>query len=650
MKINLFFFFLLFFIFVFSTRNFASVYWEYNDYQIEFGIADPTAICYGIFSDTLFEIGTSKLHIYTNSTYNDSIQMYAAGFVEGALTQQAIWDFFTNWKILFLQDFNTTIWPEKIMTFMNDNQDYLIEQCGYQNQTEYIKQICLNYQQFLGLIKGYQYEASPDKMMNYLDFWMLNSDGDLSSLSVALYSLSDDPKEQEWAKNKINNIVWKETNSHCTALVKVLDGNTDILFGHDTWEFFSSLSRIWKEYNFQLSSVKAETIMFSSYPGFISSVDDFYLTSQSLGVLETTIHAWNLTLFQEYLIPQTFLTWIRVQAVNRLSASGQEWTNLMDSINSGTYNCQWLILDYKLFNKGSALQDNLLWVTELIPGYTWADDQTFWLRNRTWYPSFNRPSNPFIFNISGYEHRVETEGIDWSYWNCTRMLIMERDVNEKVYSYETFKEMMRYNHYQDDPLSHGDPGNTIAPRYDLRVENSSCLDCKSLSYLEALNLQFSAVSSPVHKYVPVFTFEGKWNNFPRQGLPITWEFPWHNFESVKTTTCGDYETCEECIQSSSCGWCEERCLKYPVLVGETNLCLSDNWQINQCSSVNPSQSNSKSISTGAWIGIVFGVSIFCGVLVGIIVFFFPKKKSKKETYDKIPNQQLKERKDEEDFN
>jgi len=71
------------------------------------------------------------------------------------------------------------------------------------------------------------------------------------------------------------------------------------------------------------------------------------------------------------------LEWMRNVVANRLSSTGKEWTDLFKRYNSGTYNNQWMIADYKLFKPGKPLPDkNLLWVLEQIPGYIHADDQT----------------------------------------------------------------------------------------------------------------------------------------------------------------------------------------------------------------------------------------------------------------------------------
>ena len=51
-------------------------------------------------------------------------------------------------------------------------------------------------------------------------------------------------------------------------------------------------------------------------------------------------------------MPTTVLEWLRNVIANRLAVTGQDWTEIFAQYNSGTYNNQFGILDYKQFKKG----------------------------------------------------------------------------------------------------------------------------------------------------------------------------------------------------------------------------------------------------------------------------------------------------------
>lgn len=57
---------------------------------------------------------------------------------------------------------------------------------------------------------------------------------------------------------------------------------------------------------------------------------------------------------------------------NRLARSGRTWSEIFSQFNSGTYNNQWMVIDYNKFKKGTKpedLPDELLWIVEQIPGF-----------------------------------------------------------------------------------------------------------------------------------------------------------------------------------------------------------------------------------------------------------------------------------------
>ncbi len=147
---------------------------------------------------------------------------------------------------------------------------------------------------------------------------------------------------------------------------KVLKGNSDLLVGHTTWSGYETMLRILKSYkfNYQMTSkseyilyckiklcssfaykliivfkfeglVPATKMTFSSYPGTLLSVDDFYITNQNLTVIETSLDNLNSDLWS-YVTSETNLFWIRVLIANRLASSGPEWVKVFSRYNSGT--------------------------------------------------------------------------------------------------------------------------------------------------------------------------------------------------------------------------------------------------------------------------------------------------------------------------
>ena len=167
----------------------------------------------------------------------------------------------------------------------------------------------------------------------------------------------------------------------CSALIKVLPGNKDIYIAHDTWNSYQSMLRVLKKYTFAYHwddtkrsehLIPGQTMSFSSYPGLIYSGDDFYLISTGLAVMETTIGNGNKDLWKNVKPKGQILEGVRNMVANRLAKNGKHWVKIFSKRNSGTYNNQWMVLDYKKFKPGKDLTNakGLLWVLEQLPGNT----------------------------------------------------------------------------------------------------------------------------------------------------------------------------------------------------------------------------------------------------------------------------------------
>ena len=92
--------------------------------------------------------------------------------------------------------------------------------------------------------------------------------------------------------------------------------------------------RIFKEYRFvsNKGNEKSKTIVFSSYPGTLYSLDDFYFMDSKLLVMETTNTIFNNELYK-LIKPETLLTWIRTMISNRLASSAEDWTDIFQKEN-----------------------------------------------------------------------------------------------------------------------------------------------------------------------------------------------------------------------------------------------------------------------------------------------------------------------------
>ena len=230
--------------------------------------------------------------------------------------------------------------------------------------------MALFYDQLDGLAQGYsaKTDGKPEMHIPSADFLWMNIFGDLEDLEQ-VFNLD----------GHYDNVTRVLGSGSCSALIKLLPGHTDLFIAHDTWNSYQSMLRILKKYTFayhwddKMRSehlIPGQTMSFSSYPGLIYSGDDFYLISTGLAVTETTIGNSNKDLWK-YVKPRgQLLEGVRTMVANRLAISGKQWVKLFAKRNSGTYNNQWMVLDYNRFTPGQDISDvkGLLWVLEQLPG------------------------------------------------------------------------------------------------------------------------------------------------------------------------------------------------------------------------------------------------------------------------------------------
>jgi hypothetical protein len=135
-----------------------------------------------------------------------------------------------------------------------------------------------------------------------------------------------------------------------------------------------------KDFDGQL--IQIETT-FSSYPGCLSSTDDFYITNNKLMVTETTLEVIDINLYNSVKEEDKYIpNFMRVNSATFFSSTAKEWIDNFSFYNSGTYSSQWMVLDYKVFDQIKAEKsqgENLLWVLEQTPSKVISHDVSKYL-------------------------------------------------------------------------------------------------------------------------------------------------------------------------------------------------------------------------------------------------------------------------------
>lgn len=382
--------------------------------------------------------------------------------------------------------------------------------------------------QYDGLQDGYKSETLKNKKLlkDYFVVQMLNSVGDLIDISHAVV-----PNTRiDVSKMKTTELL-KYVNSKgmCSALIKLLPGFENIFLSHSSWFTYSNTYRIYKHYDFNLnhSQIASKAMSFSSYPGYLESLDDFYILDSRLVLLQTTNIVFNKTIYDK-VTEKSLLAWQRVRLANMLAHDGLEWSKIFSKFNSGTYNNQYMVVDLNKVKLGQEVRDGALYVVEQLPGKIRYGDQTNILRAGYW-ASYNVPFYEDIYEESGYPYAVKLHGINFSYQLAPRAKIFRRDEGA-VTSIRDMKKIMRYNDYEFDTYSNNNPCNTICCRGDLdkaKPRVDGCYDTKVTDYFGALNRSSLAISGPtLGTNLKPFSWTGRFAQEAHFGLPDVYNFDW----------------------------------------------------------------------------------------------------------------------------
>mmetsp|Transcript_55040 Transcript_55040/g.101876 ORF Transcript_55040/g.101876 Transcript_55040/m.101876 type:complete len:559 (-) Transcript_55040:8-1684(-) len=472
----------------------AAVYSEGGLLRIKAGPAQAGAVAWGTFEDTGNETGWGILNIRTSGAgVSDEVQYQAAGLVEGYLTAEHIYTSYIN-ALYYV--FHGEV-SKPAMKFLEEQEAWALAQVQAAPTSDKVwPQVGDVLAQLRGLEAGYAEAGLPK--VPHSGFLMLNSVGDLFQITQAV----DVPRRINYT-NMSSEVLQEllKTQGMCSGIVKVSGAYEDLYMAHSSWFTFSNMDRIFKHYHFDHNAkVAANRVSFSSYPGYLSSLDDFYMMDSGLGMVQTSNPVMNSSVLTS-IHPQSLLAWQRVRVAHVLAETGKQWHEYFEQHYSGTYANQYMLVDFKLFEPGKALKDGLLYVVEEMPGLLVGQDQTERLRSGYW-PSYNIPFYPSIYERSGFlDPRL---GLDRSaYELAPRAKIFRRDQGEIV-DMSSLKRFMRYANFSD-PYAKDKNGDVdyfaaICSRGDLsptKPRMSGCYDSKVTSHLHGFwNLSAEIVNGP----------------------------------------------------------------------------------------------------------------------------------------------------------
>ncbi|KAJ6239801.1 phospholipase b-related [Anaeramoeba flamelloides] len=530
------------------SEKWASVF--ITDSDMSFKVVpykDPQADAYASFLPITPDTGFAQLTVYGNGNKpSDSLEVaYAMGVVESYLTNKMIFDLWCNSKQLWFPGPHPSENP-KVRDWLSQQSDYLDRMVSKYSTTDpYWKEVAFVRSQGNGLIESYSQFANETSQLEAWELRTLLYAVDMMDLVEASnVTFSEQSfvgkqlmKEKQSKRPTHHGQKFNPFAPSCSAFVKSFkDGS--VATGHTTWGIYLTMIRIVKTYRYENKKNDPNTpgwaISFSSYPGTITSNDDFMVTNAELIVTETTLNVYNTSLYKR-VTPKCVLSYMRGIIANRMSSSSEQWGQVYSRYVSGTQNNEWIVVDLKKINSGSYRNypKNSVMIFEQMPSLIKSKDVTDFINSKGYWGSYNIPYDTQVWTDLGYkdmEHKFGPDDYSWS--DCARAKIFNRN-QSLVTDIKSTQRIMRLNDYLHDPLSKKNPEYAIADRSDLADQPfiMGGIDTKVISSSMYQNNELLLINGPTQQSLKPFDFSmPQFSYWKHYGIPDVCDYPWFVYD------------------------------------------------------------------------------------------------------------------------
>lgn len=392
---------------------------------------------------------------------NNNKQFYYGGYVEGYLLNkqldQHLHNIFTNRPELF---------NDKLEDYINKNINHIRTN---NKTTEYIH---ANY--YLTYLEG------------YLDGYNSVHPNQITFNQLLSINYIDDAED-----------IMTTNMTRCTSIIKLVDNK--LLITHTTWFDYFTAIRVFRD--IQLPNLN---ITYSSYPGIISSSDDYYINSHGLTVMETSYYIFNNSLFN-YIDPYQIPTWLHSVVASHLSKTPKEWCRIFSKEITGLTNAQWTIT-----------QNTEMWVIETLPNHIYHyQNMTDYLLKYKYWLGYNYPYFLLSFNTPNYNDSRPNIMFELNH-TITDIYSLKKAITYNKYSINT-----TYDAYIDALSSRGDLSSHVEyPRGSIDVKiTTSDMVSKRLSYI------YSGYPKGSDDSITPFNWKD-WSYISHDGIPDIMDNKW----------------------------------------------------------------------------------------------------------------------------
>ncbi|KAL0125168.1 hypothetical protein PUN28_004360 [Cardiocondyla obscurior] len=491
----------------------ATVSWNHKGgYRIDFwgqgnDLADVRLnAARAYYKTSILESGWSIIEIETSSKYPDTVQAYAAGLLEGSLTWQIIHHHWQNTVNVVCGK-----WPsecQNMMRFLRENAIVVRERAESLAPTDpFWHMVRLFYIQLDGLEAGWRFAVRRSRNdqaeMNKEDFLWLTMAADLPDFEQAL-------NNSESYRDYVKGMIFLKNLPR--------EGQDPLMaIGHTTAAPYAKMLRLLKKYTFNYhvlpisktsTPVPNRSIIMSSYPGALSSHDEFYLIHEKdreLIIAGTPLtitdnNWWNFMNAKDQVMSS-----VRVMAANHLAVNGHSWSQSMSMQNDADIARQWVTMEPR---------DSIVCLVKQLPGLI-----------RTADVSERFVKSEALWTIGDEVHFRETNVIDENKKEDEDM--MKSELQNNITIVEQFWRLMRDYSHEKSIIENEDQAKILTNGGNFEKYNLpfGIIDMKIV--LADVNgvKSFEVTSGPnVMGYTQIFQWSTTFPNVSHVGHPDIFDF------------------------------------------------------------------------------------------------------------------------------
>lgn len=529
-------------------------------------IADDGNIATACFQDSLSTTGWNNLQVATTDDVDIplAVRAYGAGILEGVLTFDQISAFNRTVSALLSKDAASVGMPragavERVLrTSLVAWEELTGGDAATEPKEAVAKQAWAALVQMRGMRDGYNILASEQSRptVSMYHMMLMNMHAELPAIAD-VYSRSEEAKtstsllqtgslthqlskgstekaiqhEDEDSMEGQRGVAWARWASHKprgSAIVRRVgpDGTPeDMISGHVSFGNYGEMLRIMKTYKLNFGTSVSKVTM-SSYPGCLSSTDDYFMTDKGFVLMSTNL--W-LPATGKYARPSTtnegLPAFLRAAVATKIAAQPRGWAKLYASLTGIAGAKQWLIVDYSKFKVGQPIVEDTVFLVESLPRVTRLGDVSATLRTNGFFQAHGTPHFRQIREIFGLPNK--TEGTYREHLSSA-LLDKASTVDTLAMARSVLSEIDPARKTKSTGITQI-PITTRNDKHSSRPVPEGGIDAKLTSRCLVKDMKLQAISGPPHsEEYAAFDWASFDSDWPRFGLPVTWSFDWVN--------------------------------------------------------------------------------------------------------------------------